>query len=165
VPHAYRQTGGKGSHFRDTDVVTTRLGEGMSTRLDGHRSRPSVALVDDDAAAVEMYRLGLEASGFEVDVFPDGSAFFRALDARIPDVAVLDWRLQSILTGVDILENLRLDERTSHLPVVMLSNHDAADGAHDRAMKAGARGWLIKAHTTPAQLARRLDLILGRVNS
>jgi DNA-binding response OmpR family regulator len=131
-------------------------------RRDGQKSRPSVALVEDDPSVAEVYRLGLEALGFEVDVFPDGSMFFRALEARVPDVAVLDWQLQSILTGVDILENLRLDARTSHLPVVMLSNHyDAGDGALDRAMEAGAREWLIKARTTPAELAKRLTSILG----
>jgi len=124
-------------------------------------SRPYVALVDDDPSVAEMYRLGLEASGFEVDVFSDGSTFFVALDTHVPDVAVLDWQLQTILTGVDILENLRLDERTSQLPVVMLSNHDdPAGGALNRAMAAGAADWLLKARTTPAELAQRLKTIL-----
>jgi DNA-binding response OmpR family regulator len=147
-------------------MLAARMAEGITTRsdagrVDGERSRPSVALVEDDPTVAEVYRLGLEALGFKVDVFSDGSKFFSALDAHVPDVAVLDWQLQSILTGVDIIENLRLDERTSNLPVVMLSNHsDVGDGVLDRAIEAGAREWLIKAHTTPTKLAQRLRLIL-----
>ncbi len=124
--------------------------------------RPVVMLVEDDPMTAQMYRMGLEAAGFVVTVVGDGSELFKALDREIPNVLVLDWELPGVLTGVDIIDNLRLDDRTAELPVIMLSNHlGDVDGAQDRAMKAGAP-WLVKVRTTPAQLADRLDHVLRR---
>lgn len=139
--------------------VTPEVGD---TDADPGGSRPLVMLVEDDPVASLMYRIGLEAAGFVVEVLGDGSELFKALATHVPDVVVLDWELPGLLTGVDILENLHLDDRTGQLPVIMLSNHlGDIDGAEDRASKAGAP-WLLKVRTTPAQLAERLHLILRR---
>ncbi|MGH7762980.1 MAG: response regulator transcription factor [Candidatus Dormibacteraceae bacterium] len=120
-------------------------------------------LVEDDLAIAQMYQLGLDAAGFDVAVFADASAMFQALDLDVPDAAVLDWQLPGLLTGVDIIENLRLDLRAHTLPIIMLSNHlGDADGAAERAFKAGAQEWLIKSATTPAQLAQRLKAAISQ---
>jgi DNA-binding response OmpR family regulator len=125
--------------------------------------RPLVMLVEDDQAITEVYRLGLEAAGFRVCVFADASGLFQALDEETPDIAVLDWHLGGIVTGLDILENLRLDRRTADVPVLMLSNHlGDLDGALDRALHAGAQEWLVKIDTTPAKLAASLREALAR---
>lgn len=115
-------------------------------------------LVDDDAAIGAMYALGLEAAGFRAVVLSDVSSLFLALEADLPDVLVLDFQLGGIVTGVDILENLRLDDRTADVPVLLLSNHVGdMDGAIDRAHAAGACGWHVKSRTTPAELALQLS--------
>lgn len=124
-------------------------------------TRPFVVFVEDDEAMAAMYRLGLEAAGFEVAVFADGSGLFQVLDRRLPDAVILDWQLQGILTGGDILTNLRLDDRAAEVPVFFLSNYgDQREGdsraAGDRAVEA----WLLKARTTPQQLATRLRTAL-----
>ena len=99
-------------------------------------------------------QMGLEAVGFVVKRVGDGSELFNAFDLDIPDVVILDWELPGLLTGVDIIDNLRLDDRTAQLPVIMLSNHSGdVDGAQDRALKASAP-WLLKVRTTPAQPRR-----------
>ena len=116
----------------------------------------SVLLVDDDPATTEMYRLGLEAFGFHVRVESDGPGLFRAVAAEVPDIVVLDWQLPG-MRGDEVLEHLRLDERTRALPVFILSNFPAdMDGAVDRVFMAGAMAWLQKAKTPPAVLAERL---------
>lgn len=125
-------------------------------RKRGSASPPFVVVVEDDDAVGEMYRLGLEASGFDVAVYGDGSAFFRSLDRDIPDVILLDWQLGGILTGGDIFKNLRLDDRTVDVPVFFLSNHDAQVNEQD-----GPVAWLLKSRTTPADLAARLRLVFG----
>ncbi len=137
-------------------------GPRVETREAAQDSRPFVMLVEDDPVTAHMYQMGLEAAGFVVMVVGDGSELFKALELDIPDVVVLDWELPGLLTGVDIIDNLRLDDRTARLPAIMLSNHlGDVDGAEDRALRAGAP-WLLKVRTTPAQLADRLDQVLRR---
>ncbi|HEY1456600.1 MAG TPA: response regulator [Candidatus Dormibacteraeota bacterium] len=133
--------------------------------LDGETRQgvgPFVVLVEDDPSQADMYRRGLEARGFRVEVFPDASAMFERLETNVPDVAVLDWRFAGTLTGVEIIENMRLDERLVNVPVIMLSNYAGeADGAVGRALEAGAREWLVKSRTTPETLAHRIQDALG----
>ena len=113
-------------------------------------------LVDDDPAITEMYRLGLETFGFRVRAVGDGPGLFRAVEEELPDILVLDWQLPGI-RGDELLEQVRLDERTRALPVFILSNFPAdMDGAVDRVFMAGAMAWLQKAKTPPAALAERL---------
>ena len=116
-----------------------------------------VILVDDDQATAEMYRVGLEASGFDVRVEHDAEGLFRAFDSAIPDILVLDWQLPG-MTGDEILHRVRLDERTRALPVFMLSNFPASsDGIIDRVFLAGAIAWLQKVKTPPVMLAEKLS--------
>jgi len=118
-------------------------------------------LVDDDAAIVEMYRLGLEHAGFRVMVLRDPPSLFRVLGDEVPDILVLDWQLPG-MSGAEALEILRRDERTMFLPVFMLSNFlGDLDGAVDRVFAAGAIAWLRKSLTPPSVLAERLTEALA----
>jgi DNA-binding response OmpR family regulator len=109
-------------------------------------------LVDDERSTADMYRIGLEARGFTVAVYPDGPPFFEALEGSLPDFVLLDWNLPT-LNGGDVLERLRRDERTRHLPVAILSNSPRRHYADVMLSRLGALAWLEKVSTTPAQLA------------
>lgn len=116
----------------------------------------AVILVDDDEATGEMYRVGLEAAGFQVRVARDGDSLFSAFEAAIPEIVVLDWQLPR-QNGDEVLHRIRLDERTKSLPVLMLSNYPGIkNGVIDRVFAAGALAWLEKVDTPPAVLAERL---------
>jgi CheY-like chemotaxis protein len=122
---------------------------------------PSVILVDDDAAATEMYRIGLEEDGFAVTAVRDAAGLFEAMSIRLPDIVVLDWRLPG-MNGDEILQRIRLDDRTRALPVFMLSNYPAQkDGQIDRVFMAGALAWLEKVNTSPTLLAEKLKEALA----
>lgn len=124
--------------------------------------RPAVMLIEDDLAIGYMYSVGLEVLGFQVVLLSDVSAVFMEVDKDVPDVVVLDFDLGGIITGVDVLENLRLDRRTAHVPAFILSNYlGDFDGQIDRAFAAGAVGWLVKSKTSPADLGRRISEALA----
>jgi DNA-binding response OmpR family regulator len=115
-----------------------------------------VLLVDDDPAMTEMYRLGLEAHGFRVNVLHDAWQLSEAVEAQRPDIVVLDWEMP-VLRGDEALERLRETDAGRDVPVFMLSNFPGTrDGAIDRAFRAGAIAWLEKVNTTPPILAVRL---------
>ena len=147
--------------IRSGDDEEPLVGPRSVAREVGTEGRPFVMLVEDEHVTAQMYQTGLEAAGFAVMVVGDGSELFTALEKAVPNVVVLDWELPGVLTGVDIIDNLRLDDRTAELAVIMLSNHPGDDGPQDRALKAGAP-WLLKVRTTPAQLADRVSQVLRR---
>ena len=132
----------------------------------GRRDQPVVMVVDDDHETAEMYSLALKAAGFKAIPLSDVSAIFLSLEEEVPDVVVLDFYLGGIISGVNVLENLRLDPRTSDVIAFILSNHAGQpDGAIDGAFSAGAVAWLHKVNTTPAQLTARIIQALASRNA
>jgi CheY-like chemotaxis protein len=148
--------------YAGDDSGISASGSLTANRFHPEGQRRLVMLVDDDPAMGAMYGAGLLAAGFRVIVLSDVSAIFLTLEKQIPDVAVLDFQLGGILTGVDVLENLRLESRTTHVAALILSNHlGDRDGQTDRAFAAGAFAWLVKNRTSPAELGLVISEALG----
>ncbi len=114
-----------------------------------------VLLIEDDAAAAEMYRLRLMADGYRVVIGQDGEEGLRMAAEEAPDFIYLDIRLPG-LDGFEVLERLRADAATTHIPVIILSNY-AEPELRERGLKLGALEFLVKADTTPGQLSTKLE--------
>ena len=111
----------------------------------------NVLFIEDDPAVAEMYKLKLELDGYQVQVATDGEAAIAMATQAPPDIIFLDIRLPKV-DGLAVLEALRADERTRHVPVVILSNYSERELV-ERGLKLGALEYLIKSQTTPAKLA------------
>jgi DNA-binding response OmpR family regulator len=96
-----------------------------------------VLLIEDDAAAAEMYRLRLAADGYIVVVGRDGDEGLRMALDEAPDF-------------------IYLDPATTHIPVIILSNYGEPE-LRERGLKLGALEFLVKADTTPAQLSTKVE--------
>jgi CheY-like chemotaxis protein len=113
-----------------------------------------VLFVEDDASVAHMYRLKLELDGYTVDVAGDGLVALEKARSQRPDIIFLDIRLPK-LDGMGVLEALRKDPSTEHIPVVILSNWNEQELV-ERGISLGALDHLIKSQTTPARLSQRL---------
>jgi two-component system, OmpR family, phosphate regulon response regulator PhoB len=118
-----------------------------------------VLLIEDDEFAAEMYRLRLAADGYTVVVGQDGEEGLRMATDERPDFIYLDLRLPG-LDGFEVLERLRSDPGTRHIPVIILSNYGEPE-LRERGLKLGALEFLVKAETTPAQLSTRVERNTG----
>lgn len=74
--------------------------------------------VEDDAAIRSMEVYALQSTGFEARGFEDGTSFWEALNADLPDLVILDIMLPGI-DGVELLRRIREEVRTQELPVIM----------------------------------------------
>ena len=110
-----------------------------------------VLFVEDDPSVAQMYKLKLELDGYKVEVAPDGELALKMATENPPDMIFLDIRLPK-MDGLAVLEALRKDERTTQIPVVILSNYSERELV-ERGLKLGALEYLIKSQTTPAKLA------------
>ena len=89
-------------------------------------ARPiDILLVEDDPADAELARRALARSGMDpvVEHAPDGEAALGALrDGGLrPRLVLLDLKLPG-MTGLELLQALRADARTRHLPVVVFTS-------------------------------------------
>lgn len=100
-------------------------------------------IVDDDDEMIRAVRLMLQMLDYSVEAYRDvRSAARRLLAGARPDVIVLDINMPEV-SGIDMLEFLRMRRELTHLPVVMLSS-ETSDIQVDQAMALGANAFVFK---------------------
>jgi two-component system response regulator ChvI len=80
----------------------------------------TIALVDDDRNILASVSMTLEAEGFAVRTYSDGTEALKALTAQPVDLAILDIKMPR-MDGMELLERLR---RSTALPVIFLTSKD-----------------------------------------
>lgn len=113
---------------------------------------PRVLVIDDDPAILELIAFNLQMSGYEVVGAPDGIKGQALALQLLPDLIVLDLMLPQV-DGLTICQRLRRDERTSEIPVLMLT---ALGQVKDKVsgFNAGADDYLTKPFELEELLAR-----------
>ncbi|HEX9792337.1 MAG TPA: response regulator transcription factor [Kiloniellales bacterium] len=80
----------------------------------------TIALVDDDRNILTSVTIALEAEGYKVRAYADGSEALRGLTANPVDLAILDIKMPR-MDGMELLNRLR---QGSNLPVIFLTSKD-----------------------------------------
>jgi len=80
----------------------------------------TIALIEDDEAALESLRLLLENRGMRVCAYPSAEAFLASLSKGQPECIVSDVRLPG-LSGVDLQRTLKT--QGSDVPVILITGH------------------------------------------
>jgi DNA-binding NarL/FixJ family response regulator len=120
-----------------------------------------VLLVDDHPIVRQGLALLIDR---EADLAVCGEAdgahsAFHAITTLRPDIVVLDISLSGP-DGLDVLKEIRM--KTSSLPVLILSMHDESIYA-ERAIRAGANGYIMKQEATEKVLVAIRRILQGEV--
>jgi signal transduction histidine kinase/DNA-binding response OmpR family regulator len=107
----------------------------------GKESFPHVLIVEDHADIREFVAENLKNSFF-VEQAENGKKGLDSAIKNIPDLVITDIVMPE-MDGIELCSNLKTDERTSHIPVVMLTGKS---GIHDRlkGLETGADAYLTK---------------------
>lgn len=79
-----------------------------------------IYLLEDDDSIRKLVVYTLESQGYQAEGFARPSAFWRAMDANMPELVLLDIMLPEE-DGLSILRRLRSSGATKNLPVIMLT--------------------------------------------
>ena len=101
-----------------------------------------VLVVDDSETIRQQVGRALEQAGFSVVEAGDGIEGLDRVSQHQFSMVILDVNMPR-LNGLDLLERLKGDPKTAHLPVLMLTT-EAHQAMIERAKKAGAKGWIVK---------------------
>lgn len=119
---------------------------------------PEVWIVDDDDEMSHAVKLMLDLLQCQVRTFQNArKASKELLAGRRPDALLLDINMPEV-TGIDMLEFIRMREEFNDLPVIMLSS-ETTDIQVDEAMELGATGYIFKPVTID-ELEEALDQAL-----
>ncbi|OJX78621.1 phosphate regulon transcriptional regulator PhoB [Magnetospirillum sp. 64-120] len=121
------------------------------------KSRPHVLIVEDEENLAMMLRYNLEREGYSTSEAHDGQRALEAVDARIPDLILLDWMIPSI-SGIEVCRILRHRPKTRSIPIIMLSaKGEEADKV--RGLQTGADDYVAKPFGINELLARIRSLL------
>jgi signal transduction histidine kinase/DNA-binding LacI/PurR family transcriptional regulator/AraC-like DNA-binding protein len=107
-------------------VVKPATGQALLDAIEAARpaqSTGSILIVDDDPQARSLYQrlVGAGLPGYSVCTAGDGQAALENMTAQVPSLVILDLMMPE-MDGFDVLDRMRADPQTRHVPVVILSN-------------------------------------------
>ncbi len=79
-----------------------------------------ILAVDDEKHILRLVQINLEKAGYEVVTASNGREALEAVKAQHPDLIVMDVMMPE-MDGLEALQNLKNDEATATIPVVMLT--------------------------------------------
>jgi two-component system phosphate regulon response regulator PhoB len=119
----------------------------------------SILVVEDEPAIQELVSFTCTNNGFAVRRAESARAAQDAIRHELPDLVILDWMLPD-RAGIELLRDLRTDERTKSLPVILLTAK-SAEGDKVAGLDAGADDYVVKPFS-PRELVSRLRAVFRR---
>jgi chemosensory pili system protein ChpA (sensor histidine kinase/response regulator) len=126
--------------------------------VQGLRTQRIVMVVDDSLTVRRVTQRFLVREGYQVVLAKDGVDALEQLQAITPDVMLVDIEMPR-MDGFDLTRNVRSDERTRHIPIIMITSRTATKH-RNYAMELGVNEYLGK----PYQENELLKLVAGFVN-
>lgn len=122
------------------------------------KSRPVVLVVEDHADVRDYVRDQLQGA-FEIIVAENGRAGLELAKEKTPDLVVTDLMMPE-MDGTELTRQLKTQERTSHIPVIMLTaKADQADRLEG--LETGADDYLTKPFDA-RELRLRIDNLIAQ---
>lgn len=112
---------------------------------------PKVAIVEDDLAIAQMYRMKFEAEGYRVDIAENGKLGLALCEQMKPDLVLLDLMMPE-MNGDEMLEKLRATDWGKSIKVIILTNVGEQE-APEKLKNLHVSTYIVKAEMTPKQVA------------
>ncbi|MCX6728062.1 MAG: response regulator [Candidatus Saccharibacteria bacterium] len=110
-----------------------------------------VAIIEDDQAISQMYRIKFEAEGYDVETAENGKVGLAVCEKMKPEIILLDLMMPE-MNGDEMLEKLRQTDWGKSIKVVILTNMGEQEiPASVKSQNVSAV--ILKADMTPRQVA------------
>lgn len=120
---------------------------------------PNIIVIDDERDLMQLVAYNLIKEGFSVTEASDGEDALRKINAEPFNLIILDLMLPGI-QGMDLCRTLKEDERTSGIPIIMLTaKGDELDKV--LGLELGADDYITKPFS-PRELIARVRAVLRR---
>lgn len=141
------------------NVLETIRPLGAAALADPRAASSHVLVVDDNAANRDLLSRRLQREGYQVTSASDGAAALALIATEGFDLVLLDLMMPG-MNGFEVLNRLKADASTRHLPVIMISALDELDSTV-RCIEAGAEDYLPKPFN-PVLLRARIGACLEK---
>jgi DNA-binding response OmpR family regulator len=110
-----------------------------------------IAIIEDDAAIAQMYRMKFEAEGYSVETAENGKLGLELIQEMNPDIILLDLMMPE-MNGDEMLTKLRETSYGKDSKVIILTNMGEQE-APATLKDLNVSAFIVKADMTPRQVA------------
>lgn len=119
-----------------------------------------IVFVEDETTLQKMLSAALKEAGYDVITASDGEAGLAAVQAEKPDLVLLDLILPK-MDGFTVLGEIKKDEATARIPVIVLTNLESAEDV-GKVVALGATTYLVKANYDLPDIVAKVKEVLGK---
>jgi len=119
----------------------------------------AILVVEDEPAIQELVSFSCSNGGYRVRRADSVRAALEAIRTELPDLVILDWMLPD-RSGIELLRELRSEERTRSLPIILLTAK-GAESDRVAGLDAGADDYVVKPFS-PRELVSRVRAVFRR---
>lgn len=116
--------------------------------------KKKILIIEDEAALQKALVEFLTLEDFEVLSASDGERGLEMAKQSLPDLVLLDIILPK-KDGYEVLDEIKSDEKTKAIPVILLTNLESP-GDVEKALSKGASSYLVKSDYKLEDVARKI---------
>ena len=135
-------------------------GNSSSSNVVSRGAGKKVLWVEDDRLLSNILSKKFEMSGYSLVRFDNGKKALEYLANEVPDMIILDILLPE-MTGLDILQKIKMNEKLRKIPVLMLSNI-SKQGDIEKARLLGAQKFMVKAAVSLDEIVNEVSGLIGK---
>lgn len=110
-----------------------------------------IAIIEDDQAISQMYRIKFEAEGYTIETAENGALGLELVEKMRPNIILLDL-MMPVMAGEEMLAKLRATDWGKDVKVIILTNRGEQE-IPPQVKELGVTAIILKADMTPRQVA------------
>lgn len=110
-----------------------------------------IAIIEDDSAISQMYRIKFESEGYVVETAENGKLGLALIQDMKPDMVLLDLMMPE-MNGDEMLAKLRATDWGRDIKVIVLTNMGESE-VPASIKELNVKAFILKANMTPRQVA------------
>jgi len=122
--------------------------------------RPFIVVVNQDTAFLELMEELLSEEGYNTSIEKEGDKAYAYIKKSKPDLVVLDIRINNPEAGFNVLDLMRIDPETQHIPVIICSTATQIIRENEERLRAKNCDILMKPFNIDELLAK-VQLFIG----
>ena len=122
-----------------------------------------IMVIEDDIYAFEYTNLLLSMQGYHVSYWPTSTGAAEQIAQHQPDLVLLDQRLDRSPNGWDILQALREQPTTGHIPILLFSSDHEFLRSHETEIHAMG-GDVLEKPFHPGELLAKVEAMTSPID-
>jgi DNA-binding response OmpR family regulator len=146
----------------EPDEVIDRACDALGCALSAAKAKKETKIlwVEDDRFLSDILSKKFTSLGYKLEKANNGAEAMAIVEKETPDIVMLDIVMPD-MSGFDILQKLKMQDRFKNVPIIMLSNLSTPDD-FDKSKKLGAAGFIVKAAVSLDEIVRQVEKLVKR---